>query len=323
MKFALLGAWHVHAEGYGKDLKQIEGCELALVWDHDKARGSAMAQALDTAFEPKLDKVLDDQEIKGVLLCTETTLHDELLIKLAKAGKAIFTEKVLCAKTKDAEKAAEAIDKSGKPFAISFPHLCRPELIEAKRLVEAGELGDITYVRVRNVHAGSIAGWLPDSFYKVEDTAGGAMMDLGAHPMYTLAWFLGMPREVQSLFTFVTDKPVEDNAVSLLKFKKGAIGVSETGFVSVYNPYTLEISGTKGCLLVRDGLFKATAETDGKWEQVTALPAARPQPLFQWAQAVRGMGEVSADFGLEPAVRLTRIMQAAYKADKGEKVAEV
>ena len=64
--------------------------------------------------------------------------------------------------------------------------------------MESGKLGQITYARVHNYHNGSVApqadgslGWLPPHFYDEVQTGGGAMMDLGAHPMYTLHWFLG------------------------------------------------------------------------------------------------------------------------------------
>lgn len=50
------------------------------------------------------------------------------------------------------------------------------------------------------------------------------------------------------MFTQVMGKGVEDNAVSVIEFANGAIGVSETGFVSQDNLYTLEISGTRALL---------------------------------------------------------------------------
>ena len=43
------------------------------------------------------------------------------------------------------------------------------------------------------------------------------MMDLGAHPMYTLNWFMGEPKTVTSQFTNVTPRAVEDNAVSVFR----------------------------------------------------------------------------------------------------------
>jgi predicted dehydrogenase len=108
---------------------------------------------------------------------------------------------------------------------------------------------------------------------------------------------------------------VEDNAVSVIEFDKGIIGVSETGFVSNYNPATLEISGTKGCLLIRDGVSYANDETNGEWVTVMKdqLPDTIPSPIIQWANDEKGKKGVT--FGIDDAIMLTRMMEAAYKSN--------
>jgi len=138
------------------------------------------------------------------------------------------------------------------------------------------------------------------------------MIDLGAHPMYLLNWILGQPKTIQSVFTDITGHGVEDNAVSVIEFEGGAVGVSETGFVSVYTPATLEISGTKGTLLVRNGVTYATEETNGAWVSVEKLPQPLPSPLVQWATGIEGAEGVT--FGIEESIMLTRMMEAAYKS---------
>jgi predicted dehydrogenase len=187
--------------------------------------------------------------------------------------------------------------------------------------VKSGALGRITYARMRNVHNGSIADWLPAHFYDKEQCGGGAMIDLGAHPMYLLYWLLGEPKTIQSVFTNITGHEVEDNAVSVIEFDKGAIGVSETGFVSKYNPATLEISGTKGALFIRNGVMYATEETGGKWIAPDQLPPALPSPLIQWVEGKKASEDVT--FGIEDAIMLTRMMEAAYKSYQSGKKEQV
>ena len=63
---------------------------------------------------------------------------------------------------------------------------------------------------------GALAGWLPDYWYDPETTGGGAMMDLGAHPMYHSAWMLGTPKRIQSMFCNLTGHQVEDNTISTI-----------------------------------------------------------------------------------------------------------
>lgn len=317
LTIGVLSGWHVHAEGYAKDLQALPGVRVKSVWDDDRARGEALARVLGCAYEPEADRLFLDKEIDAVQLTSQTSLHPRLLMAAAAAGKHIFTEKVLTIGPGDAREAEEAIIACGVCFAVSFPHLCRPEIMRAKELIASGELGQIGYARVRNVHDGAVAGWLPEHFFDPAVCGGGAMIDLGAHPMYTLPWLLGKPLSVQSLFTSLTGKAVEDNAVSLLRFEGGAIGVSETGFVSSSDPYTLDVSGTGGCLQVRNGLRYASKATGGKWVEATDQETGRPSPLHLWVEAIQQgqyRSPALADFGPGPAADLTLLMDAAYRA---------
>lgn len=312
MNVAIIGTWHVHTEEYTKAVLNNPAASVAAVWDSDTARGKAFAEKMGVRFEENLDSLLADADIDSVVLCSPTCDHPELLQKAAAAKKNIFTEKVLTVSVPDAEAAAEAIKGAGKVFTISYPHRTFPALRAAKAAAESGKLGQITYARVRNVHNGSTADWLPPHFYDKAQCGGGAMIDLGAHPMYTLYWLLGAPKSITSTFTEVTHRGVEDNAVSVIEFENGAIGVSETGFVSENNPYTLEISGTKGALMVHGACAEwCCAETDGKWAPME-LPEAMPLPVDLWIDAVTN-GSASP-FTIDEAVMLTRLMDGAYKA---------
>ncbi len=322
MNIAMISRWHVHADEYANALAAAPGCKIAAVYHEDAESGRAWADKLGCQFVANLDDIWADAAIDAVAVNSATNLHPDIICAAAKAGKAVFTEKVLALTNPEAERIERAIAQGGKTFVISFPHLTRPELIKAKQIMDSGALGTVGYARVRNVHNGSSADWLPAHFYSAEQCGGGAMIDLGAHPMYTLAWLLGEPITVQSTFTNVTDRPVEDNAVSVLTFKNGAIGVSETGFVSSGNPYTLEISGTDGALMIHNGLRYSGKDTGGKWVEVTDLPAEQPLPVQQFADVAQRNGQIE-EFGIEKAVRLTKIMDAAYRSFRDGGAAKV
>lgn len=312
MKAAIIGTWHVHTEEYTKAILDNPKAEAAVVWDQDEARGRAFADKMGLPFTADLDSILNDAEIDSVVICSATCDHPELLTKAANAGKNIFTEKVLTIGVEDAQRVAGAVKAAGKVFTISYPHRTFPTLRAAKVLMDSGKLGRVTYARVRNVHNGSSADWLPPHFYDKAQCGGGAMMDLGAHPMYTLYWLLGEPKTITSTFTQVTNRGVEDNAVSVIEFANGAIGVSETGFVSECNPYTLEISGTDGALMIHGETAQWGGKATGhKWVDLE-LPEKAPLPIDQWVDAVtEGKPAPST---IEEAVMLTRLMDGAYKS---------
>lgn len=309
-KYAMLGKWHVHADEYANGINALPGCKIVKVWDPDAEVAKAWAEKLQCEAA-SLEDILGDAEIEGVVITTATNEHPEVMQKVCASGKAMFTEKVLTLSVEDAEAVRKAVVENNIRFAISFPHLSRPTVQFLMSAAKSGKLGKINYARVRNVHDGAVRDWLPPHFYDPIPCGGGAMIDLGAHPMYLLAELLGMPEKVQSAFTHVTGKAVEDNAVSLLQFADGAVGVSETSFVSVRYPYIIEVGGDKGSMVLRDNeITYCCPETNNEW-CVAELPEALPLPLEQWALAEKPE-DIPACLGIDAAVRLTKVMAMAY-----------
>ncbi len=310
--FAMLGKWHVHAPGYAKELNNLPGCHITKVWDADAQQAAAWAEELGCQ-SATVEDILNDASIEGVVICNATNEHTPLILRACAAGKAVFTEKVLALTEKEALEVKESVEKNHTRFAISFPHFSEPGTQFSLEMAASGKLGKLNYARVRKAHNGATGNWLPPHFYDPIACGGGAMVDLGAHPMYLLCALLGEPDQVQSTFTHVTGKAVEDNAVSVLRFTDGAIGVSETGFVSYRYPFTIELGGTEGSLLQRGQHVEyCCAETDNEWKAAEQLPAPKPSPLAQWALAEKPE-DIPAIFAIDAAVRLSRVMEAAYK----------
>jgi predicted dehydrogenase len=311
MNIAIISYWHVHAEGYTKEILENTDSKVCALWDEDKTRGEKYAEKFGISYYEDYEELLKNEDIEGVVINAPTNKHGELILKAIKAGKKVFSEKVLALTTEDCIAIKKALDENKADLTLSLVKKCNKEFIFAKNLIDSGKLGRITYARVRNVHNGSIGNWLPDHFYNKEQCGGGAMIDLGAHPMYLLNWLLGTPKSVQSVFTDITGHGVEDNAVSVIEFENGVIGVAETGFVSVYTPTILEVSGTKGTLMIKDSVTYATEDTKGEWITAEHLPEELPSPIVQWAK-----NEVinKDDFGIEASTTLTRLMEAAYKS---------
>ena len=317
MKIGLVSRWHVHANEYAHYVKNYPDAEIVAVWDESAERGKKWAEELGCRYFGDYNMMLKKGGIDAVVITSPTSMHPNLIIRAAKAGKHIFTEKALSIRMTDARRIEAAVKENGVKFVISFPHLANPALIYAKDCVENGRLGMITYARVRNVHNGSSRGWLPDYFYDEALCGGGAMIDLGAHPMYTLEWLLGKPLFVQSLFTDVTKRGVEDNAVSLIEFENGATGVSETGFVSECNPYTVEISGTEGYLVIRnDKVEIADKHTNGQLTCVAELPERGKNPVDKWLDWCTNKTDAPNGLLIDDAVALTALTHASYKAAK-------
>lgn len=319
---ALLSQWHVHAKGYAEEMKAVPFVNIKVLWDEDSARGEALAKELGCEFEPDLDKVLAREDIDAVSVTTPTCDHKEVMIKAAKAGKHIFTEKVLAIKPEDAEEIKKAVDEAGVKFLIALRRRTEPRLLYVKDLLDQGVIGKVTHLRVRDAHDGASSNWLPDTFYNVEQCGGGAMMDLGAHPMYLCLYYLGEPKFVSSVFTECCGKGVDDNCVSVLEYDNGAIAVSETSFVSKRCPFSLEINGTEGDIYLNDNMDGAVWITTEKGLQVVSkeeIPERMPQPPVLFCECLEEGKDMP--FTVEDGLHLTKLMNAAYRsAQEGKKV---
>jgi predicted dehydrogenase len=165
-------------------------------------------------------------------------------------------------------------------------------------------------------HDGWVGGWLPDRFGDRAAAGGGALTDLGAHPVYLMQRFLGpRPESVRATYTSTTGRDVEDNAVVTVAYPGGAIGVIEAGFVTVPGAAAFELRGTRGTLLHGLGgerlLGKGEAFPGDGWVDVP-LPEAAPSPFAQFVAAVQDGRSIPEN--LAAAAELTRLVVAANEA---------
>ncbi len=318
LNVTMLSKWHVHAEGYARQIQEY-GANITCVWDEDAQRGAAWAEKLGAEFEPDLDKLLARADVDAVACNAPTAMHKEVLVKAANAGKDIFTEKALAPTVAECDEIAKAVKDNNVKFLISMPWRCRPEVLFAKKAIEDGLLGDITMIRIRNAHSGASANWLPDYWYDESMACGGAMMDLGCHPMYGVSFLCGRPKRITSMFNTITGRAVEDNAVNLIEFENKCIAIVETGLVSYNSPSSFEVYGTEGTLIDRDGqqLMLASSklrDINSGFVPVTSLPKALPNPLIMFLDACTQNTPIV--FGLDAARNLSELLEMAYIAHK-------
>lgn len=314
LTLALLGLWHVHADDYARDAHRHPDVELDAVWDPDPAAARDAAGRLGAAPAADLDALLARDDLDGVVVTTETTRHTDVVGRALAAGKHVFTEKLLAPTTAECEQLVAAAHDAGRALVVSLPRLAEPVVRTARRLRDDGALGDLTYVRVRMAHDGWVGDWLPERFADPDAAVGGALSDLGAHPVYVVQHLLGAdPADVVAAYGHVTGRAVEDNALVALRYDGGALGVAEASFVTTPGAFALEVRGTRGSLLHGFGgtglLAKGDDFGDG-WTAVDLDEAGTP-PFDAWVAAMRG--EAPAP-DLAPAVELTRAVVAANAA---------
>jgi len=321
LNVGMISKWHVHANGYGKELISSGKVCIKAVWDEDADRGRNWAESLNADFIPDYGAFLSRGDITAVICNAPTTMHAELLVKASEAGKHIFTEKLLATNTADGERIRDAIIKSGVTFTVSLPLTSNPRMLYAKKIIESGALGRISGARMRRSHGGVSDKWLPEYWYDVSKTGGGSMMDLGAHPVYILAFLFGEPVRVSGMMSNLYGTTSDENAVATVEFKNGIIGTCETAFTTYGVPDILEVYGTEGSLFIWDEEVKIVTKDLNKlgvgFALPDKLPAALPSPILRFVDAcIEGTGTPEY-LGTDAALTMTKIIEAAYTSDKG------
>lgn len=314
---ALLSRWHVHADDYAKEISNSNDFVVKTIWDEDELRGRQWAGELDVAFEKHLDNVLQDHAIDAVVINSPTVDHKKIILAAAKNKKHIFTEKVLAMSVQDCDEIFAAVKEANVELIVSLPRLSASYYLFAQDTVDKGLIGKLTSIRCRLAHNGAVPssenpdGWLPSHFYNLDECGGGALIDLGAHPIYLLNRLAGTPVALMATKQSVITSEVDDNSVVISEYDGGTTGIVETSFVSGGSPFQLELYGTEGtiCIEEENVKLKSNKLTNKDWQNPDSLPAVLPSPIGQWANAI--LGREASSITKEDIRNLTKVNQAA------------
>ncbi|WP_128546852.1 Gfo/Idh/MocA family protein [Larkinella soli] len=122
-------------------------------------------QHAKTAFNPDLFTTRDYREIlarpdvDAVLIVTPDHWHDHITIAALKAGKHVYCEKPMVQHINEGKAVIDAWKKSSKTMQVGSQRISSAAFQEAKRLVQAGEIGAINYIESNNDRFNSIGAW--------------------------------------------------------------------------------------------------------------------------------------------------------------------
>ncbi|GGP11271.1 Gfo/Idh/MocA family protein [Oceanobacillus neutriphilus] len=329
MNVALLSRWHVHADDYAKEAGANDYLNIVQVWDEDQERGAIWADELGVPFEGDLEKILSNPDMDGVIVTTPTNMHKEVIMAAAKHKKHVFTEKVLAFTAQECKEIFDTVEENGIKLMVSLPRLTEDDYLYANQAMEKGWLGEITMIRCRLAHNGGVAsgeaknGWLPARFYDPEKTGGGSLIDLGAHPIYLTNRLAGPVQAIYARLQQQNSKFVDDSAAVIAEYQSGAIGIIGTGFLSYGSPFQLELYGTEGTIMLKDGeaSLNSIHVNDNKWVKLNEKWTDKPTPMEQWVSDIQS--DHPPVIRKEDVLNLTVINQAAALSNSQSKRIEI
>ncbi|MDN0083266.1 Gfo/Idh/MocA family oxidoreductase [Crenobacter sp. SG2305] len=132
-----------------------------------------------------MEALLADPDVDAVWLATPTSLHAEQIVSALEAGKHVFCEKPLALTPDECERVLQAAEKhSRQTVMIGFMRRYDPTYVEAKRLLDSGELG-----RLFRLHCASLDAIDTNGFFvQFAPTSGGLFLDCSIHDIDVALW---------------------------------------------------------------------------------------------------------------------------------------
>jgi predicted dehydrogenase len=260
---AFIGAVHRLAARMDGHYELVAG---ALSATPEKARrsGEALGLAPDRIYPDyeamaKAEAARPDG-IEAVAIVTPNHVHAGPTYAFLKAGVHVICDKPLTLSLAEARKMKDAVEQSGRIFALTHNYTGYPLVRRAREMVKAGDLGEIRLIQVEypqdwltgptETTGNKQAEWRVDP---ARSGAGGALGDIGTHA-YNLADYVGgieLSELAAELTSFGAGRKLDDNVQIMLRYANGARGALWASQVAPGNEngLRLRIYGTKGSLV--------------------------------------------------------------------------
>lgn len=216
------------------------------------------------------------QDVDIVDISCPPSLHHEIAMEAANAGKHIFCEKPMCLTSQQAMDMCDAAEKAGIVHYLNHNYRRCPAVALAKQLIAEGRLGRLFHWRSAYLQSWIVDPEFPLTWHLRKETAGsGTHADLNSHLIDLARYLVGEVTEVTAMTAqFIEERPlpvegsgafqaghkitgrpmgrvtVEDAAFVLARFQNGVLGSFEaTRFAPGRKNFnTFEIYGSKGSI---------------------------------------------------------------------------
>jgi predicted dehydrogenase len=187
------------------------------------------------------DDVINDEDVKAVVIATPVFTHFELAKKALNAGKHCLVEKPLTADSAQAQELVDLAEKKEKVLMIDHTYLYTPAVKKMKSLLQEGSLGTLKYFDSTRINLGLFQ---PDI---------NVLWDLAAHDISILSHIIEeTPKTVQAVGISHTTNGLENIAYLTIKYDSGVIGHFNCSWSSPVKIRHILIGGDKKMVFFDD-----------------------------------------------------------------------
>ena len=223
--------------------------EITIVCDSNLERAQSLAARVGARAVDDWRKVVESDS-DAILVATSHDCLAPIALAAVEAKKHVLVEKPAARSLEELLPLRDAARRSGVAVKAGYNHRFHPGLMAAKKIVTAGGLGPLYYIRARYGHGGR-KGYEQEWRCNRVISGGGELIDQGAHLIDLSRWFLGdLTLEYAAMPTFFWPVDVEDNCFLALRGQRGEMAWLHATWTEWKNTFSFEITGRDGKLTI-------------------------------------------------------------------------
>lgn len=299
--------------------QEIEGVELVAVAD---AMGDPHGVAAGVPFCDSVDSLIA-QGIDAAVVAVPTQYHEEVGVALAEAGVHALIEKPIAHTIDAGHRLLDAFQTKGLVGAVGHIERFNPALIELRKRLEQGELGEVYQIHTRR------QGPFPARIADV-----GVVKDLGSHDIDLTAWLAGSRySNISAQTAYRSGREHEDMVAISANLESGTITSHLVNWLTPFKERLTIVTGERGAFiadtLTADLTFYENGTVSSDWDAVTAFRGVsegtitrfaleKREPLKSEHEAFRDLilGKPSQAVTLREGLEVLRVCEASIESAK-------
>ncbi len=231
-----------------------------IIYDINKVNAQNTLQRFqECKLVNSLEDILQNPNIKAVVIAVPLNLHYQLVIKSLQAGKHVYVEKPLCYSSDEADKIQSHLD--GKVLMVGHITLFTPGIVKIKEFITNSSFGKLTNISLTRTHLGPI--------YSEVDVAS----EVASHDIAILLFLINdIPITVNAWGTSRLGLNNQDNANIIIRYKDSLTSTINVQWTSVIRERIIVVESTTGTITCKTNKGK---EELTLYNQQTAFEALK------------------------------------------------
>ncbi len=192
-------------------------------------------------FTSSYEDILNNPEIKAIVISTPAATHNDCVKKALLAGKDVFIEKPLALTVKEGQELVKLAEKEKKILMVGHILQYHPAVIKLKELISSGELGRVQYIYSNRLNIGKLR------------TEENILWSFAPHDISVVLMLLEEePIKISAFGGDYLNKGICDTTLTTLEFKNGVKGHIFVSWLHPFKEQKLVVVGSKAMAVFDD-----------------------------------------------------------------------